>query len=157
MNSDQEKALRKQLAGGLSGGESHTTFDKVVKDFPVQARGAKPAGAPHSAWELVEHMRIAQRDILDFSRNAKHTSPKFPEGYWPKSAAPPNEQAWDESVKAFQEDENAFAKLLQEADLFTPLAQGDGQTLLREAVVLANHNSYQLGQLVFLKRMIEAH
>ena len=154
MKSDEEKVLRKQLADTLQGGQSHITFDQVTKDFPVEAWGRKPAGAPHSAWELLEHMRIAQRDILDFARDAKHTSPKFPEGYWPKTEAPPNEQAWEDAVKAFREDGHAFAMLLEDGDLFTPFPHGDGQNLLREVFVLAAHNSYHLGELMFLKRMI---
>ena len=154
MSNDDTKALRKQLASAIYGGESHITFDKAVKDFPVDARGAKPEGVPHSAWELIEHMRIAQRDILNFSRDPKHKSPKFPEGYWPKSDKPPSEAAWEESVKAFEQDAQELTKLIEQGDLFTPLSQGEGQTLLREVLLVANHNSYELGQVVFLKRML---
>jgi hypothetical protein len=154
MSNDDLKTLRKQLISALSGGESHLTFDQVVKDFPAEARGAKPGGAPHTAWQLIEHMRIAQWDILEFSRNPKHESPEFAEGYWPKTEAPPNDAAWNESVQAFQSDLMALEKLLQQSDLFTPFKHGEGQTFLREALLVANHNSYQLGQLVFLKRML---
>lgn len=146
--------LRKQLVNALSGSESHIAFDKALKDFPPEARASKPHGAPHSAWELIEHMRIAQRDILDFSRDPNHQSPKFPDGYWPKSEAPPSELAWHQSVAAFQRDAQELERLLEKADLFTRLPHGEGQTLLREALLVANHNSYQLGQLVFLKRML---
>ncbi len=155
MSNDDLKTLRKQLASALTGGESHITFDKVVTDFPAKARGEKPAGAPHSAWELVEHMRIAQRDILDFSRDAKHKSPKFPEGYWPKSATPEDDAAWKKSVEAFEEDSKEMGRLIESGELFTAFAHGDGQNLLREALLVTTHNSYQLGQLVFLKRMLE--
>lgn len=148
------KMLRKQLISTLSGGESHIIFDRVVEDFPPTARGSKPDGAPHSAWELVEHMRIAQRDIIDFSRNPRHQSPEFPGGYWPATEAPPNEAAWNKSVTAFQDDTKEFERLLQTADLLTPFEHGEGQTLLRQALVAANHNSYHLGQLAFLKRML---
>lgn len=154
MSNDDLTILRKQLVSALSGGESHITFDKVVKDFPPEARGAKPHKAPHSAWELVEHMRIAQRDILDFARDPNHQSPEFPKGYWPASESPPSEAAWKHSVDAFQRDGKELGQLLQTADLFAALPHGQGQTLLREALVAANHNSYQLGQLVFLKRML---
>jgi DinB superfamily len=154
MSNDDLKMLRKQLVNALSGGESHTTFDKVVKDFPPQARGTKPHNTPHSAWELVEHMRIAQRDILDFARDPKHQSPEFPKGYWHESESPPSEAAWKQSVDAFQRDSKELGQLLETADLFASLPHGQGHTLLREAVVAANHNSYQLGQLVFLKRML---
>ena len=154
MSNDDLTILRKQLVSALSGGESHITFDKVVKDFPPEARGAKPHETPHSAWELVEHMRIAQRDILDFARDPNHQSPEFPAGYWPDREAPSSEAAWKQSVEAFQRDGKEFGQLLEKADLFVPLTHGQGQTLLREALVAANHNSYQLGQLVFLKRML---
>ncbi len=154
MSNDDLKALRKQLASAIYGGESHITFDKVVKDFPADARGAKPEGVPHSAWELIEHMRIAQRDILDFSRDPKHRSPNFPEGYWPSSDKPPSDTAWDESVRAFEQDAKELKKLIEHGDLFAAFAHGEGQTLLREALLVANHNSYELGQVVFLKRML---
>ena len=155
MNNDELKILRKQLVNAISGGESHITFDKVLSDFPHSMRGAKPAGAPHSAWELIEHMRIAQRDILDFVRDPQHASPAFPDGYWPDKQAPPSAEAWDACVRAFKEDRRELAHLLEKADLFTPLPHGSGQTLLREAILVANHNSYELGQVVFLKRMLE--
>ncbi|HEX4166497.1 MAG TPA: DinB family protein [Bryobacteraceae bacterium] len=148
------ETLRKQLVSALDGGESHATFEDAVKDFKPDMYGAKPAGVPHSAWELVDHMRIAQRDILDFSRNPEHKSPEFPKGYWPKTAAPPNNEAWENSVKALLQDRRELAALLEKEDLFAAFAHGDGQTLLREALVAANHNSYHLGQLIFLKRIL---
>ncbi len=154
MTSDNLKTLRKQLVKAISGGESHITFDKVVKDFPPEARGVRPEGTPHSAWELVEHMRIAQHDILEFVRNPRHESPEFPEGYWPATQAPPDEKAWEECVRSFQYDSKALDELIQKDDLFAPFPEGEGQTLLGEAVLVANHNSYELGQLVFLKRML---
>lgn len=154
MNNDKLKILRDQLVSAIGGGESHITFEKVVKDFPPAARGQKPQGAPHSAWELVEHMRIAQRDILDFARDANHQSPAFPDGYWPKTEAPPSDDAWQKSVSAFEQDAKELAQLIRNSDLFTPFPHGDGQILLREAILVANHNSYELGQLVFLKRML---
>ena len=128
MNDDDLKTLRKQLVSAISGGESHITFDKVLSDFPRAMRGAKPEGAPHSAWELIEHMRITQRDILDFVRDPQHQSPQFPEGYWPKSSTPPSAEAWDACVRAFQEDSRELAHLIEEADLFTPFPHGSGQT-----------------------------
>jgi hypothetical protein len=154
MDDDDLKQVRRQLGSAISGGESHITFEKVVKDFPVESRGVKPQGAPHTAWELVEHMRIAQRDILEFSHDARHQSPEFPEGYWPQTAAPPDAKAWDASVAAFLRDEQELKSLVHKADLFTPFEHGEGQNLLREALLVANHNSYELGQLVFLKRML---
>ena len=154
MSNGDTQALRKQLKIAMQGGESHITFAKVMEDFPPEARGMKPEGVPHSAWELLEHMRIAQWDILEFSRDPHHKSPKFPDGYWPQSDEPADEAAWNESVRRFEQDAGVLADLIENADLFTPFPHAQGQTLLREAVVVANHNSYHLGQLVFLKRML---
>ncbi len=156
MSTQETETLRTQLATAMSGRESHIDFDSAMKDFPAEARGAKPAGAPHSAWELVEHMRIAQHDILEFSRNSQHKSPKWPDEYWPKTAAPPDAKAWDAAVKSFGQDAREFSKLVEDVqqDLFKPFAYGDGQTLLREALLVATHNSYHLGQLIFLKKML---
>lgn len=156
MSTKETETLRTQLLNAMSGRESHIDFDSAVKDFPPEARGKKPAGAPHSAWELLEHLRIAQRDILEFSRNPKHKSPKWPEEYWPKTEAPPDEQAWDASIATFKKDASEFGKLVKDSsqDLFEPFEHGDGQTLLREALLVATHNSYHLGQLVFLKKSV---
>lgn len=156
MNNKESVSLRLQLVDAMRGHQAHIDFDSAVKDFPTEARGVRPANAPHSPWQLLEHMRIAQNDILEFSRNPKHKSPEWPEGYWPKTEAPPGPKAWDESVKAFQKDANAFNQLVQDlqANLFEPFEHGDGQTLLREALLVSSHNSYHLGQLVFLKKML---
>ena len=118
----------------------------------------KPEGAPHSAWELLEHLRIAQWDMLEFSRDPKHVSPDWPSGYWPKSAEPDSPTAWDHSVKAFQRDLKAMRELVSdpESDLFTPFPHGKGQTLLREALQMADHNAYHVGELIFLRRVLGA-
>lgn len=155
--SDQESVyLRKMLVDAMRGHHAHVEFDSAIKDFPAELRGRKPPGAPHSAWELLEHMRIAQRDILDFSRSPQHESPKWPEGYWPSMEAPPDERAWDRSVAAFNKDAREFNVLVNDSEnnLFRKFEHGSGQTLLREALLLATHNSYHLGQLVFLKKML---
>jgi hypothetical protein len=156
MSTKETDPLRAQLVTAMSGHESHIDFDSAIKDFPVEGRGKKPAGAPHSAWELLEHMRIAQHDILEFSRNSKHKSPKWPEGYWPKTQAPPDERAWDTAVASFKQDAGELGKLVENPtqDLFKAFEHGDGQTLLREALLVATHNSYHLGQLVFLKKSV---
>jgi hypothetical protein len=156
MSNDESVALRQMLVDAIRGHQAHLDFDSALKDFPPGARGAKPDGAPHTAWQLVEHMRIAQRDILDFSRDPKHESPKWPEGYWPSAEAPPDEKAWDASIRAFRKDAREFEKLVEDLtqNLFKPFEHNDGQTLLREALLVASHNSYHLGQLVFLKKML---
>lgn len=145
--------LRKQLLETLTGGQAHATFEAAVKDFPAQLRGKKPEGAPHTAWQLLEHLRIAQHDILEFSRDPHYVSPKWPEGYWPTEPAPPTETAWDESIANFAKDDQAFRDLISDPaqDLFAPFPHGDGQTLLREALLIIDHNAYHVGQLILLR------
>ena len=149
-------ALRKQLVETLTGRGAHADFDSAVAGFPVKRAGENPAGAPHTAWQLLEHLRIAQWDILEFSRNPKHVSPEWPEGYWPPTDAPPEKTAWSQSVKAFRADLRAMQKLVADPaqDLFTPFRHGEGQTLLREALLVADHNAYHLGQLVMLRQLL---
>lgn len=155
---NHEAALRKQLVKLLESSEAHAEFEDAVKDFPVELRGKRPAGSPHSPWELLEHMRIAQWDILEFSRDAKHESPGFPEGYWPALPEPPSAEAWEKSVKGYLADRKALARLVSDdsAELFARIPHGSGQTLLREALLTADHNAYHLGQLVLLRRILGA-
>ena len=149
-----DAALREQVLRLLSGGEAHADFDSAIGDWPVQLAGAKVANFPHTAWMLLEHMRIAQWDILEFSRNPKHVSPKWPEGYWPTSEAPADEKAWTTAIAEFKKDMRAMEQLVanRKSDLCAKFPWGDGQTLLREALLLADHNSYHLGQLVMLRK-----
>ena len=158
MTKDHEKSLRKHLVELLKGGSAHAKFDDVIKNLPVKVRGAKPAKFPHSPWMLLEHMRLAQRDILEFSRNAKHVSPPWPSGYWPKTEGPPNAAAWNRSVEQFRRDLRAMQKLVAspKADLFARIPWGDGQTILREALLVADHNAYHLGQMLDVRRMLGA-
>jgi len=148
--------LRQHLLDLLRGHNAHADFDTVVADVPARLRGVKPPGAPHTAWQLLEHMRIAQWDILEFSRDAKHKSPTWPEGYWPKTEGPPNAASWNNSLRSFRADLKAMAKLVadKQTDLFAPIPHGSGQTLLREALLIADHNSYHLGQMVLLRRLL---
>jgi hypothetical protein len=158
MPPDQTVALRDHLLHLLRGGGAHLDFDAAIADLPATLRGAKPAGVPHTPWRLLEHMRIAQWDILEFSRNSGHVSPKFPEGYWPKGDAPANDRAWDRSLAAFRADLKAMCDLVADpaTDLFAPIAHGEGQTILREALVVADHNAYHLGQLIVVRRALGA-
>jgi hypothetical protein len=155
---DPQHALRRHLTELLNGGQAHTTFDAAVADLPESLRGARPDGLPHTPWRLVEHMRIAQWDILEFSRNAAHVSPTFPDGYWPTDDAPDSPSDWDRSVTAFRDDLRAMCDLVTDpaTDLFAPIPHGDGQTVLREALLVADHNSYHLGQLVAVRRLLGA-
>lgn len=152
----QDGPLRRQLLELLKGGGAHTSFEEAVAEFPAKLRGQKPAGLPHSPWMLLEHMRIAQWDILEFSRNQKHVSPDWPKGYWPRSSTPPSSAAWDTSVRKFRQDRKAMEFLVSKADLHAPIPWGEGQTILREALLLADHNSYHLGQLVAVRRLLGA-
>ena len=153
---DHSVALREQLVNLLNGGHAHATFDAAVKNLPVALRGKRPKGAQHSAWEVLEHLRIAQWDILEFSRDAKHVSPDFPEGYWPKTHAALDEAAWDASVAAFQRDLQQMIKLVAnpKTDLYAKIPHGKSQTILREALLAADHNAYHLAQLVDLRRAL---
>ena len=155
---NEDRALREHLIARLREKQAHLGFDAAVADWPAALRGVKPQGAPHTAWQLLEHLRIAQWDILEFSRDAKHISPKFPEGYWPKADAPPAPDAWDKSIAAYRADHAAMIKLVDNAstELFKRLPWGKGQTVLREAMVVADHAAYHIGQLVLLRRMLEA-
>lgn len=151
-------ALRKHLLYLLGGGGAHVDFDSAVAGWPAQLRAKKPKGLPHTAWQLLEHMRIAQWDILEFSRNPKHVSPEWPEGYWPETDAPPSPAAWNRSVGTFQADLKAMMSLVKSPrrDLFARISHGDGQTILREALLVADHNAYHLGELVYLRRALGA-
>ncbi|SRR6266851_8043541 len=154
----KDQALREHLLYLLGGGGAHLDFDAAVANLPAELRGARAAGAPHTPWRLVEHLRMAQWDILEFSRNSKHVSPPFPEGYWPESDGPPDAAAWERSLAGFRADLQATRDLVANpaTDLFARIPHGDGQTILREALLIADHNAYHLGQLVMLRRVLGA-
>lgn len=156
MPQDPNASLRQHLLELLTGGHAHATFEDAIKGLPPQLHGAKPANFPHSPWMILEHLRIAQRDILEFSRNEKHESPKWPEGYWPKSEAPPTASAWTKSVEQFQSDLKAMQDLVRnpKTDLFAKIPWGDGQTILREALLVADHNAYHIAQIVDVRRLL---
>jgi len=158
MPQDPNHSLREHLLELLTGGHAHAKFEDAIKDLPVKLRGAKPANFPHSLWMILEHLRIAQWDILEFSRNEKHESPKWPEGYWPRTEAPPTDAAWKKSVDQFESDLNAMKDLVKNSktDLFAKFPWGGGQTLLREALMLADHNAYHVAQLVDVRRLLGA-
>ena len=155
---DGEQALRDHLLYLLRGGGAHLDFESAIAGLPANLRGAKPASLPHTPWRLLEHMRLAQWDILEFCRNPKHVSPDFPDGYWPRGDAPPDAGAWDRSADAFRADLRVMQELVADAssDLFAPIPHGQGQTLLREALLVADHNAYHLGQLVTVRRLLGA-
>jgi hypothetical protein len=153
-----EKELREHIIHVLKGGGAHATLEQAIKDFPEKLRAKKVKRLPHSAWMLLEHIRIAQSDIMEFSRNAKHTSPAWPDGYWPDSPKPPSAAAWDKCVRQIRHDLKEMEALVADpkTDLFAKIAWGDGQTILREALLIADHNAYHTAQIVDLRRLLGA-
>ena len=151
-------ALREHVIYLLDGGGAHVDFDKAVAGMPVELHGARAANVPHSPWQIVEHMRICQWDILEFSTNPEHVSPQFPGGYWPQSHEPANDREWDQCLAKFRDDLEAMKQLVlaESTDLFAKIPHGDGQTILREALLVADHNAYHLGQLVIIRRALGA-
>jgi len=155
---DRDRLLREHLLYLLRGGGAHIKFEEVIKDFPLGLINARAAGVPYTPWHLLEHMRIAQWDIVEFSRDASHASPEWPEGYWPDKAKDATEEDWNESVERFRADLREMESLVEDAstDLYARIPHGDGQTILREALLVADHNAYHLGALVTLRRALEA-
>jgi hypothetical protein len=156
MSDKLDQAVRKQLIETLNSGGAHASFDDAVDGLPAKLQGRTPTGMPHSPWMLLEHLRIAQADILDFCVNPKYVAPKWPEGYWPKTSVPPNEKAWDKSVAAFQRDLKAMQDLVKnpKTDLVAKIPWGEGQTILREALLVADHNAYHLAQIIDVRRLL---
>jgi uncharacterized damage-inducible protein DinB len=156
MNTDE--ALRQHLVKLLKSGEAHATFEDAIAGLPAELRGKRPEGVEYSPWQLLEHLRIAQEDILDFSRNPNYKSLKWPDEYWPTDPAPANDKAWEESVQSFRRDLDAMCELVsdEKTDLFVRIPHGDGQTILREALLTADHNAYHVGQLVLLRKLLGA-
>lgn len=155
---DEISALREQLSRFLDWSSAHAGFDKAIEGISAGQRGVRPAGLPHSPWELLEHMRIAQSDVLAFCRDPEYTEPEWPADYWPDSPAPPDREAWDRSVAAFRADREAMQELARDAavDLFAAVPNGTGQTFLREILLVADHTAYHVGQLVLVRRLLGA-
>jgi DinB superfamily len=158
MKNDQDSSLRHHLIELLKGGSAHARFEEVIAGIPAKLRGQKPTELPHSAWMLLEHMRIAQWDILEFSQKRKHVSPDWPKGFWPRTEAPPSASAWNASIKRFRQDLKSIQGLVAnpKTDLYARIPWGDGQTVLREALLVADHNAYHLAQLVDVRRLLGA-
>jgi hypothetical protein len=155
-----EDRLRKELEVQLNGGNAHAKFDDVVSGLAPKLRGVVPEGMPYSAWQLLEHIRIAQDDILSYCQNhdGSYKHRNWPEDYWPKGPVPPSSEAWDKSIAGYHSDLKKFIKLVEDpkSDLFTPFAWGEGQTLLHEAFLLVDHAGYHLGEIVALRRVLKA-
>jgi uncharacterized damage-inducible protein DinB len=149
-------ALRAQLQRMLDWHDAHVDFDSAVGGVPANRRGAQPGGLPFSPWQLLEHLRITQHDILDFCRNPSYAEMKWPDDYWPATAAPPSASAWDDGIAAFRRDRDALKQLAADPklDLFATIPHGSGQTYLRELLLVADHNAYHVGQLVAVRRLL---
>ena len=155
-SSGADAALRRQLAAVLAWHDAHADFDRAVSGLPADARGRAPHGLPYSPWQLLEHLRLAQRDILDFCWDPKYVAPAWPDDYWPKRAAPPDAAAWDASVAAFRRDLAAAQRLAADSriDLFAKIPHGSGQTYIRELLLILDHNAYHIGELVAVRRAL---
>ena len=155
---DPDRSLRDYLVALLGEGHAHVTFKDAIADWPAEQRGAKPPGQPFTPWRVLEHIRISQWDIVEFTKSANHVSPDWPAGYWPAGDAPPDKAAWDKSVAQVERDLREMQRLVRDPkiDLFAKIPHGTGQTVLREALVLADHNAYHVGQLVLLRRLLGA-
>lgn len=154
----ESDSVRQHVAELLRSSHAHVDLEAAVKGWPANLRGVKPEGAEHTAWQLLEHIRLAQWDILEFSRDRKHVSPTFPDGYWPKTPAPPSAAAWAKSLRDYRADLDAMEKLVtsKRTDLTAKIPHGTGQTVLREALLIADHTAYHVGQLVLLRRLLGA-
>ncbi|MEO6894915.1 MAG: DinB family protein [Ginsengibacter sp.] len=159
METDQSEnsAIIDNLINLLNKGNAHISLDEALKDIPFDDLGKKPDGLPYSLWQIAEHIRIAQSDILSFSKDSHHQSPKWPDDYWPKEVKPSSEEEWAKCVKQIKNDRKKFIDLLKKSpgNLFTPFEYGNGQTLLREALVLADHHSYHTGEIIILRRILK--
>lgn len=153
---DQDKSLREHLLYLLRGGGAHVDFETVVADFPVASINERVGQVPYTAWQVLEHLRLAQWDILEFSRDAAHVSPPWPEGYWPAAGAQASADEWSASLDAFRADLRALESIVEDPaiDLYAAIPHGEGQTILREILLVADHNAYHLGVLVTLKRLL---
>jgi DinB superfamily len=152
----ESNSFRRELISLLTEENAHVGFDGAVKDFPADLRGERLHGLPHSAYQLVEHLRIAQWDIVEYARNPNHESPNFPDGYWPKSPEPPHPKAWDKSIASFRADRKKLVAALEKSDILAPIRHAKNQSLASKTILLLDHNAYHLGQLILLRRLLNA-
>ena len=152
----QDQSLRDQLKRLLDWPDAHADFERVVAGVPVRVQGVRPEGLPYSLWQLLEHVRLAQADILDFCRNPQYRQPAWPDDYWPPTEAPPDEGAWERSVAAIRADRHALMEMIDDAglNLFAEIEHGEGQTYLREVLLVADHGAYHLGEMVAVRRLL---
>ena len=155
---DQTAAIHDSIANALAWHEAHATFDAAVKGLPLKLRGRRPKGYPHSPWELVEHIRLAQHDLFDFCRNPKYRAPSWPADYWPKKPAPPSAAAWTRSIQSYRRDRTAFQAFVRTRSrrLDDRIPHGEGQTYLREILLTIDHTAYHVGQLLAVRQALGA-
>lgn len=151
---DQHKILISELVPLLKGGNAHASFKDAIKDLPAEVRGTKPDKLPYTIWQLVEHIRIAQWDMVQFSREAKHKSPKWPDEYWVEETTPKDDEEWNKSIKQIDDDLDKFISLLSNEDIYEPIAHGVGQNILREALQIADHNAYHIAEIIIIRRQL---
>ena len=153
---EHENILITELKKLINGGTAHATFSDAVANLPFELIGEQPFGLPYSIWQLAEHIRIAQWDMLEFSKDGNHQSPKWPDEYWPTEAAPLNLEAWENCLKQIDQDRKAFIKLIDSEDLFASIPHGTGQNILREALQVADHNAYHIAEIIVVRRLLGA-
>ena len=151
---DQHKILINELVKLLNGGSAHAGLDEALDNLPPKFRGAKPDNLPYSIWQLVEHIRIGQWDMLKFSENEKHESPKWPDEYWVKEVEPKDEATWEKSIKQINDDREEFIELLKKEDIYKDIPHGEGQSILREALQIADHNAYHIAEIIVIRRLL---
>jgi hypothetical protein len=156
MMDDKHNLLVTELTNLLKGGSAHATLKDALNNLPADLRGIKPDKLPYSIWPLVDHIRIAQWDMLQFCKDGNHQSPKWPDDYWPKEPAPESESSWNQSVKQIDDDLTEFTELIKTADLYKKIPGGSGQTILLEALQMADHNSYHIGEIIAIRRLLGA-
>ena len=153
---NQHKILVNELVKLLNGGNAHAGLEEALENLPSNLRGVKPDKLPYSIWQLVEHIRIAQWDMLKFSQDEKHESPKWPDEYWVKETAPADENEWKKSLKQIDNDREEFIKLLNTSDIYKAIPHGDGQSILLEALQVADHNAYHIAEIIVIRRLLGA-
>jgi hypothetical protein len=151
---DQHKILISELIKLLNGGSAHAGINEALNDLPASLQGIKPDKLPYSVWQMVEHIRITQWDMLEFSKNGKHQSPKWPDEYWVKETAPKDDAAWERSIKQINDDREEFINLLTKEDIYKAIPHGHGQSILREALQIADHNAYHTAEIIVLRRLL---
>ena len=146
--------VRQHISNLLTKAEAHVDLESSLKDFPAELRGRKPEGGPHTPWQLLEHIRIAQWDMMRFCKDVDHKSPKWPDEFWPKETAPEDDDAWNGALKQIDDDLDEIIELLEHSDIYQPLEHGDGQSILREALQIADHNAYHIGEIIMIRRLL---